>query len=515
MSDTYNIDWQSNGQEGLPGKNSIELNPGESDTSSTSLTLTGKGRANYGEAQQENFIRLLENFASANAPSNPTVGQFWYHAPTGKIRYYSVNQSWQELGTYGAVGPTGPTGPAGATGPTGPTGAVGPTGPTGPAGVNGPTGPTGPAGATGPTGPAGATGADGPGLIIKNVNNPQNQFATGDNGILVGNGTSTLPLSISLVNLINATFQLHSGGNYCNYITEALSRCGISGAPTPSPTPTPTPPPSPTPAPSPTPTPTPPPPPAVAPSLITPSYISTSNTVVQASYTPSTLNLGYVAGTNVGRYGYVWISLDPSTTLPVNYTFERRASPSDAWGSGGTTIVTNQYTIDRQEEIDGQLESGVQPQYRVTISNSAGSTTSAAVAINRNFTPPTVAPSIVSESWAGVSRYNLCSGDGCGVTPSSVNVSVTLNSNVTLPVTYVWQQGTILGPGSDGYGEIGAPWYQVSDARTVNSTTDSYTIDITYPGTAGGYRVVVSNAAGTVTSSTVRVSATYTGGGGN
>jgi hypothetical protein len=76
----YNIDWQSNGVEGIPGKTQIVLPQKTTDSTSTSLTLTGKGLPNYGEIQQENFIRLLENFASENPPSHPTIGQLWYNA---------------------------------------------------------------------------------------------------------------------------------------------------------------------------------------------------------------------------------------------------------------------------------------------------------------------------------------------------------------------------------------------------------------------------------------------------
>jgi hypothetical protein len=55
------------------------INDGQIDTSSTSLRLLGKGSTNYGELTAENFIFLLENFARTNSPSNPLVGQLWYH----------------------------------------------------------------------------------------------------------------------------------------------------------------------------------------------------------------------------------------------------------------------------------------------------------------------------------------------------------------------------------------------------------------------------------------------------
>lgn len=75
----YTINWQSNGTEGVPGKANIILPQRTADSTSTSITLTGRGLPNYGEIQQENFIRLMENFASKDQPANPTVGQFWFN----------------------------------------------------------------------------------------------------------------------------------------------------------------------------------------------------------------------------------------------------------------------------------------------------------------------------------------------------------------------------------------------------------------------------------------------------
>lgn len=53
------------------------INDGTIDTT-TSLNLLGRGKTNYGKAIAENFVRLLENFASNTAPSNPITGQLWY-----------------------------------------------------------------------------------------------------------------------------------------------------------------------------------------------------------------------------------------------------------------------------------------------------------------------------------------------------------------------------------------------------------------------------------------------------
>jgi hypothetical protein len=55
-------------------------------TSSSSLSLMGKGEATYGEALNTNFIKLLENFASSTPPANPIKGQLWYNTTDGTLR---------------------------------------------------------------------------------------------------------------------------------------------------------------------------------------------------------------------------------------------------------------------------------------------------------------------------------------------------------------------------------------------------------------------------------------------
>jgi hypothetical protein len=82
MANEYPLDFSSTNPDGtvgsVPGKERITVNPKTEDTTSTSLTLTGKGQANYGEHQQENLLKLLENFASPTEPSNATIGQLWW-----------------------------------------------------------------------------------------------------------------------------------------------------------------------------------------------------------------------------------------------------------------------------------------------------------------------------------------------------------------------------------------------------------------------------------------------------
>ena len=76
----YIVNWSSN------TKGAISLPEQTLNSSSTSLVLTGRGLENYGEIQQENFIRLLENFAKSSAPDNPTIGQLWYQMDTTSAR---------------------------------------------------------------------------------------------------------------------------------------------------------------------------------------------------------------------------------------------------------------------------------------------------------------------------------------------------------------------------------------------------------------------------------------------
>jgi hypothetical protein len=53
---------------------------GTKDTTSTSITLVGRLVQNYGDATNENFVQMLENFALGTSPANPIKGQLWYDA---------------------------------------------------------------------------------------------------------------------------------------------------------------------------------------------------------------------------------------------------------------------------------------------------------------------------------------------------------------------------------------------------------------------------------------------------
>ena len=63
-------------------KGDIEINDSIVDTT-TSLSFPGRNRQGYSIAIGENFLHLLENFASSSEPPNPVEGQIWYDTTQG------------------------------------------------------------------------------------------------------------------------------------------------------------------------------------------------------------------------------------------------------------------------------------------------------------------------------------------------------------------------------------------------------------------------------------------------
>jgi hypothetical protein len=62
---------------------------GQIDQLSTDITLIGKNYSGFGEALNENFVKLLENFASSAQPTQPTRGQVWYDVSELKLKVYN------------------------------------------------------------------------------------------------------------------------------------------------------------------------------------------------------------------------------------------------------------------------------------------------------------------------------------------------------------------------------------------------------------------------------------------
>lgn len=68
-----------------------DINPGQN---VSDLDLFGKNYPLYGQYLDENFVRLLQNFANASAPTKPLVGELWYNTTTGFLNIYT-GSSWK------------------------------------------------------------------------------------------------------------------------------------------------------------------------------------------------------------------------------------------------------------------------------------------------------------------------------------------------------------------------------------------------------------------------------------
>jgi hypothetical protein len=55
----------------------------------TNLTLVGRNYSNFGQIINENFVKLLENFANTTAPTAPIMGQLWYDSANKKLKVYN------------------------------------------------------------------------------------------------------------------------------------------------------------------------------------------------------------------------------------------------------------------------------------------------------------------------------------------------------------------------------------------------------------------------------------------
>ena len=87
MSYTINL---TNGTTLIPGG----LSDGTVNTTASSLTLIGRDYAGYGQFLNENFVYLLENFASTSSPANPLKGQLWWDTANNILKVYS-GSSWK------------------------------------------------------------------------------------------------------------------------------------------------------------------------------------------------------------------------------------------------------------------------------------------------------------------------------------------------------------------------------------------------------------------------------------
>lgn len=62
---------------------------GQIDQLSSDLTLIGKNYSGFGDALNENFVKLLENFSNTAQPINPIRGQIWFDVAELKLKVYT------------------------------------------------------------------------------------------------------------------------------------------------------------------------------------------------------------------------------------------------------------------------------------------------------------------------------------------------------------------------------------------------------------------------------------------
>lgn len=85
----------------------VDLIDGKIDNSTTNITLVGRNYTGYGEAFNENFIKMLENFASTVQPSAPMRGQIWYDTSVGRLKVYDGTEfRGTDTTTYAALQPS-------------------------------------------------------------------------------------------------------------------------------------------------------------------------------------------------------------------------------------------------------------------------------------------------------------------------------------------------------------------------------------------------------------------------
>ena len=60
----------------------------------TSINFPGRNVTGYGQIIAENFLHLLENFASGTAPASPVEGQLWYNSVEGILQIWD-NTQWK------------------------------------------------------------------------------------------------------------------------------------------------------------------------------------------------------------------------------------------------------------------------------------------------------------------------------------------------------------------------------------------------------------------------------------
>jgi hypothetical protein len=78
------LDGTADGPSINPGLNTLDIN------------LFGKNYPTYGEFQNENFVKLLENFANSTPPTSPVRGELWYDTTNNLLKVFATT-TWRPV----------------------------------------------------------------------------------------------------------------------------------------------------------------------------------------------------------------------------------------------------------------------------------------------------------------------------------------------------------------------------------------------------------------------------------
>lgn len=63
----------------------------------TNLTFVGRNYSGYGEVVNENFVKLLENFANTTQPTKPVIGQLWFDISSQQLKVCNDGKTFKGL----------------------------------------------------------------------------------------------------------------------------------------------------------------------------------------------------------------------------------------------------------------------------------------------------------------------------------------------------------------------------------------------------------------------------------
>lgn len=75
----------------------LNLVDGTVDTKTTSLTLIGKNKDDYGTAWNTNLVNMLQNFAAPVQPRSPLLGQLWFNTADGRLKIYGLDGVFRDV----------------------------------------------------------------------------------------------------------------------------------------------------------------------------------------------------------------------------------------------------------------------------------------------------------------------------------------------------------------------------------------------------------------------------------